>query len=46
MIASRRRWHYRLWLALGPLLVVGLVAALAVRADRPVQEPVAARSVP
>jgi hypothetical protein len=39
MIASRRKWHYRLWLVIAPLTLAGLVAAVALRRATPVQEP-------
>lgn len=31
MLESHRRWHARLWWALGPLLLIALIAALATR---------------
>ncbi len=31
MIASRRRWHYRAWLVLTPLIIAGLIAAITLR---------------
>lgn len=31
MTRSQRRWHIWLWLALGPLIVVGLLTALSAR---------------
>lgn len=31
MTRSQRRWHTWLWLALGPLIVIGLLTALSAR---------------
>lgn len=37
MTRSQRRWHSHLWLALGPLILLGLLTALAVRPPAPIQ---------
>lgn len=37
MTRSLRRWHAYLWLALGPLFLLGLLLALAARPPVPVQ---------
>lgn len=44
MIASRRAWHYRMWLVLVPAMIALLAAALAVREARPVQAPIDAQA--
>jgi hypothetical protein len=46
MMASRRRWHFRLWLALVPLTLAGLIAALALREPSPSAAAPAAGSPP
>lgn len=37
MTRSQRRWHACLWLALGPLILLGILAALAARYPVPIQ---------
>lgn len=46
MNRSQRRWHVVIWLALGPLIVVGLLAALAVRPRIPIERAAPALSMP
>jgi hypothetical protein len=41
MTRNHRRWHYRLWLILGPLLVAGLIAGVLTR-PAPGDEPLPA----
>lgn len=36
MTASHRKWHVRLWAVLLPLVLLGVVVALAQRETRPV----------
>ncbi len=38
MTRSQRRRHAQLWLALGPLILLGLLVALAARPPAPLQE--------
>lgn len=37
MTRSQRRWHAYLWLALGPLIAIGLMMALSGRPPAPIQ---------
>lgn len=37
MTRSQRRWHVVVWLMLGPLIVVGLLAALVARPNIPIE---------
>lgn len=37
MTRSQRRWHSCLWLALGPLILLGMLVALAARPPAPIQ---------
>ncbi len=38
MTRSQRRWHVRIWLALGPLIALGLLAALTQRPPNPIEQ--------
>ena len=40
MTRSQRRWHAWLWLALGPLTIVGLLTALSARSPIAIQSQV------
>lgn len=35
MTVVHRRWHWRIWLILTPLLIIGIYAALRVRPQTP-----------
>lgn len=37
MTRSQRGWHAHLWLALGPLILLGILVALAARPPAPIQ---------
>lgn len=44
MTRSQRRWHVRLWYALGPLILAGLIVAVRARPMAPVQPRVVGES--
>jgi hypothetical protein len=36
MTRSQRRWHFRIWLILAPLIAIGLLSALLARPPIPI----------
>jgi len=40
MTAPLRRVHLFIWLSLTPLLIVGLILAILLRKERPIQKPI------
>lgn len=46
MTPTQRRAHLRIWIVLGPLTLVAVVALAALRPDRPIAAPPAAEAAP